>query len=1617
MKKIFTTYLIAFFLLIFSANMLHAQHFTTIWTGNPYDPMAFIIQGATIDGTDMEAGDEIAVFDNDGNGNEICVGSVVLTGPLTAGNSATFSAAHEELGGDGFISGHTIIYKFWDSSESAEITMITPTYTTISGFDEVYTAQGTAVLTSLAGSSSVETTASSVTTCQGSVTVPVIVNNVTDVVDFTLILNYGTTNLTYTGYQNTNSQLSSGSLSISENGGEITVTWNSSTAANIASDTLLEFLFTASPVYSQTIENLTWDEPNSYYKNSDGDTLVESYINGTVTIDPIPVGAGTITGNTPVCQGSLAEGYNVGTITNATSYNWEISPSAAGTVNGSGTNITVDYSATYSGTATLSVYGSNSCGNGSSSSLAITVYAHPTVSAGSDASICEDAAYTLSGTAANQQSVLWTTSGDGTFDDATLLAATYTPGSNDISTGTTTLTLTAYAMLPCSPDVTDDMVITIQPLPLAEAGADDTICENRTYTLSGSATNQQSVLWTTAGDGTFDDATLLTATYTPGSGDLAAGSVALTITAYPITPCGTNATDDITITIQDLPIADAGADTTICENVTYTLSGTAANQQSVLWTTSGDGTFDDATILTATYTPGVNDILTSSATLTLTAYAITPCGTDAVDNMILSIQHQATANAGSNDTICENSTYTLSGTATNQQSILWTTSGDGSFDDATLPGATYTPGTSDISLGTVTLTITAYAITPCGTNASDDMTLAIILLPVTNAGVDETICETNPVYTLSGTVSNQTSILWTGGDGTFDDPTLLSATYTAGANDLATGSVILTITAYPDAPCATNAVDDMLLTYAPLPVAYAGPDDEICLNSPSYQLSGATATDYTDLLWTTSGDGTFDDTTILNPVYTPGTNDRINGTVDLTLTASSVTLCVDADTMTLTFAVLPTADAGADAEICEDNTYQLAGNATDYSLIVWTTDGDGTFDDPTSLTAIYTPGVADIATGLANLSLTAYASFPCVDDAVDTMTLNIAWLPIAYAGPDDEICLNSSTYYLANATAANQSSVLWTTSGDGTFDDSTLVNPTYTPGPNDIANFSVVLTMTAFADTPCNVDSVDNMVLTFALLPTADAGADDSICEIDTYTLSGSYTNGSSVLWTTSGDGTFDDATLPTATYTPGTSDISLGTVDLSITAFAQFPCMDDAIDTMTLSIVLQPYVDAGDDDTICASTASYQTAALSSGGISTLHWETTGDGVFDDTTIVNAIYYPGIADVANGGVNLILSANPIIPCATSVSDTMYLKIQPLATSNAGDDAVICENDTYTLSGSATNYDHTYWATLGDGTFDDPFLLNATYTPGEEDIANGSVNLLLYAYSIGPCSEEAYDEMTLTINSIPTANAGNDVKICMGESYTLSGSASNYQSTEWTTSGDGTFDDATLLNATYTPGTNDISEGNVYLTLTAFALAPCSDDATDTMELEIVFAPDQPQTPVGPTTVDLDATVTTVYTTNQVGDATSYLWHLEPIEAGTIEGNDTIGTVFWDAGFTGLIAYINVIAINDCGESSSDTLEVGVSPVGIKNLSDNKPIVIIAPNPSKGRFSIVVKGVKDDVNMFIVNSMGQVVRHQKLINKYGNETLSTFIYLQPSGTYYLKFVTKESVILKKVLIN
>jgi uncharacterized repeat protein (TIGR02543 family) len=122
LKKVFTSLLI---LLIFTAVSL-GQHFTVVWTGNGLDHENFYFTKAILNGIDLEAGDEIAVFDG-----IYCVAAGTLTQPLTSTDFLTIKASRDDdltTEIDGYTAGNPITYKIWDSSESMEIDSVEANY-------------------------------------------------------------------------------------------------------------------------------------------------------------------------------------------------------------------------------------------------------------------------------------------------------------------------------------------------------------------------------------------------------------------------------------------------------------------------------------------------------------------------------------------------------------------------------------------------------------------------------------------------------------------------------------------------------------------------------------------------------------------------------------------------------------------------------------------------------------------------------------------------------------------------------------------------------------------------------------------------------------------------------------------------------------------------------------------------------------------------------------------------------------------------------------------------------------------------------------------------------------------------------------------------------------------------------------------------------------------------------------------------------------------------------------------------------------------------------------------------------------------------------------------------
>lgn len=166
----------------------------------------------------------------------------------------------------------------------------------------------------------------------------------------------------------------------------------------------------------------------------------------------------------------------------------------------------------------------------------------------------------------------------------------------------------------------------------------------------------------------------------------------------------------------------------------------------------------------------------------------------------------------------------------------------------------------------------------------------------------------------------------------------------------------------------------------------------------------------------------------------------------------------------------------------------------------------------------------------------------------------------------------------------------------------------------------------------------------------------------------------------------------------------------------------------------------------------------------------------------------------------------------------------------AGNDTVICGYEAFQLHASAENYSSMLWETRGDGTFSDKRKLNTIYVRGPQDLENGQVTLCLNltGYEPGSCCA---DSMILFLNKLPEVEAGNDDTVCVNYSVSLQGSVDLAEEVYWTSSGGGAFNDATSLNAIYTPALSDTASEFVTLTLHAVPLYPCTDGKADSLRV------------------------------------------------------------------------------------------------------------------------------------------------------------------------------------------
>jgi hypothetical protein len=256
------------------------------------------------------------------------------------------------------------------------------------------------------------------------------------------------------------------------------------------------------------------------------------------------------------------------------------------------------------------------------------------------------------------------------------------------------------------------------------------------------------------------------------------------------------------------------------------------------------------------------------------------------------------------------------------------------------------------------------------------------------------------------------------------------------------------------------------------------------------------------------------------------------------------------------------------------------------------------------------------------------------------------------------------------------------------------------------------------------------------------------------------------------------------------------------------------------------------------------------------------------------------------------------------------------------------------------------------------------------------------------------DYIILPSPMVLTIWAGPNDDVCTENSYELNESyGTDYTQIEWTTSGTGTFNDNTNMHPVYNPGVEDLSIGEVMLTITLW-----DDEGTmvaDEMTLGFKDVPPMPGMPQGPGYIDLAMIQTSDYMIEEMDEAEDYTWYLEPAEAGVIIPDQANATVSWNSDFSGT-AYISVTGNNECGSGTGSealTVEVENTMVGVPDHDNSGFTLSVWPNPATDMLNIEISGENSqDVEILLVDAVGRISRASRT-NDLSALSLSPGLYL------------------------
>lgn len=732
----------------------------------------------------------------------------------------------------------------------------------------------------------------------------------------------------------------------------------------------------------------------------------------------------------------------------------------------------------------------------------------------------------------------WNNGGDATFVVTPATATTANlSGDNGVTYGLTVVEEKDGCLSEPSPVV----YVTFHADPTLTLSDPVDVCGTDPATATATATNNTTLTWSKDDaiyKGTLETtgtASSMTATYTPDASD-AGKDVTLTATIT-TAACGT-LTKDYTFHVNSVPSPSLTGKSICGPTDDGYLIATITSGNTVAWSIpSGVKIVEEAISGTEAK---VKLALTGTAYGDYTIGVVESNANCSSSEVTATVTFQAKPEMEFEEytsTICAGDSYTVNVVKhENYDNYIWTASDGGTVGMGTHSG-TYNSGASTIGKR---VTITATPTGGCTSEGGQSMTLTVNPNPAPNID-DATVCGLE--YILPTPVQSVTFDPVSYPDAptsafAWSTPDVSGKVHVVGNKFVATEEGTYTLhLAEKVGEC--QAFDEAEITFVAKPTANAGTDDEICASESTYSLS-ATAENYSALEWRSSSNPSIVFGTTLDAIYSITSDDVAAGSVTLTLTAKSKTPCTVADdatsSITITIKPLPVPAIGGDAEVCEGKpgTYTTDEGKSDYK---WFVDGVEQTGE-TSKSFTYTWPTA----GSHKVSVSYNDG--CEAAAPTEMDVTVHDLPASILPSTETSCTNGSVDLDATATGGSGSfTYSWTGNGADYLNDKSIANPTFAC---TVAGTYTLICTVSDANFGCSKDfeiTIDNQQG-----PTAFAGNDTTICYGVDYEIKGATAEFGDVLWTSSGDGSFDDDSNINAIYTPGPDDLTAGSVTLTLT-------------------------------------------------------------------------------------------------------------------------------------------------------------------------------------------------------------------------------------------------------------------------------------------------------------------------------------------------------------------------------------------------------------------------------------------------------------------------------------